>query len=150
MAGLGVFPVVNEALAAAPTERPPLVASNPEGLVGTVARRLPRRPCDACRPAKLHDLLGKRCARQGCATSSAASSAWNEKQLAKKLVADLELPEGLFVWRRKSAWNNHAIIRSYISLLARRFGDIVRERYVIVLVDVYRSHIESSIFQHAR
>ena len=74
----------------------------------------------------------------------------NEHQFPVKLLEGLRpLPHGVHMWRCKSAWNNHATMRRYISLLAKSLGDLVQQRYVILLLDVHRSHIDVSIFKHA-
>ena len=69
-----------------------------------------------------------------------------------QLLRDLAgaLPANVHVWRRKSAWTNHEAVRKYISLLAKSLGELVHTRYVVLLMDVARSHIDVSIFLHAR
>ena len=54
------------------------------------------------------------------------------------------------LWRQKSAWNNHSTMRKWLTRLTKSLGSLVTKRYVIVLVDVRPSHIDGSIFPHAR
>lgn len=54
------------------------------------------------------------------------------------------------LWRQKSAWNSHSTMRKWLTLLAQALGPVVRTRYVIGIVDVHPSHIDTSIFLHAR
>ena len=60
------------------------------------------------------------------------------------------LPKNIHLYKQQSAWNNHACMRKYISLLGKSLGDAVRQRYVILLLDVHRSHIDQSILTHAK
>ena len=60
------------------------------------------------------------------------------------------LPKNIHLYKQQSAWNNHACMRRYISLLGKSLGDAVRQRYVILLLDVHRSHIDQSILTHAK
>ena len=61
-----------------------------------------------------------------------------------------DLPGNVTLWRQKSAWNCHATMRRWLTLLAESLGQLVHERYVILVVDVHPSHIDESIFLHAR
>lgn len=54
------------------------------------------------------------------------------------------------LWRQPSAWNCHATMRKWLTLLTKALGPLVRARTVIVVLDVHPSHIHASIFQHAR
>lgn len=56
----------------------------------------------------------------------------------------------VILWRQQSAWNCHATMRKWLTLLAKALGPLVRARTVIVVLDVHPSHIHASIFQHAR
>ena len=60
------------------------------------------------------------------------------------------LPKNIHLYKQQSAWNNHACMRRYISLLGKSLGGAVRQRYVILLLDVHRSHIDQSILTHAK
>ena len=59
-------------------------------------------------------------------------------------------PDGVHLWRQKSAWNSHATMRSYLCLLAKRLGDVLRQRYVILVLDTATVHIHMSIYKLAR
>ena len=38
----------------------------------------------------------------------------------------------MYMWRCKSAWNSHLLMRRYLSLLASSLGSVLKERYVIL------------------
>ena len=52
--------------------------------------------------------------------------------------------------REKSAWNNHGMMRKYLSLLGKCFGNVAKERYVILLLDGHRCHPHESVLAHAK
>ena len=68
----------------------------------------------------------------------------NEHQVSlgvlHRLQASGTLPVNIYIWREKSSWTTHAIMRRYLTLLARCLGETVAERTVVVLVDVNRAH----------
>ena len=73
----------------------------------------------------------------------------NEHQFSVALLKSLtSLPTNIHVWRCKSAWNTHALMRRYLSLLASSLGSVVKERYVILILDVARCHIHPTILAH--
>ena len=76
----------------------------------------------------------------------------NERQVSKALLDTVasKLPANMVCWRLKSSWNSHETMRKWLSLLAKSLGNLVRDRTVILLVDVNPSHIHQSIFVHAR
>ena len=75
----------------------------------------------------------------------------NERQFSAAMIACLPaLPANIHVWRCKSAWNNHALMRRYLSLLASSLGSVARDRYTILVVDVARCHIDPTILAHAK
>ena len=75
----------------------------------------------------------------------------NEHQFSVALLKSLtSLPTNIHVWRCKSAWNTHALMRRYLSLLASSLGSVVKERYVILILDVARCHIHPTILAHAK
>ena len=76
----------------------------------------------------------------------------NERQVSKALLDTIagKLPANMVCWRLKSSWNSHETMRKWLSLLAKSLGNLVRDRTVILLVDVNPSHIHQSIFVHAR
>ncbi|CAJ1388722.1 unnamed protein product, partial [Effrenium voratum] len=160
---MAYFQWVNEALTAAPTGRSPLVINMDEtavvrhvsGLVGTVVRhpRATRCPKDE---ATLSDVRSYISYFASITHDRAVQPmlpqvlVGNEHQFPVKLLEGLRpLPHGVHVWRCKSAWNNHATMRRYISLLAKSLGDLVQQRYVILLAECALSHIDVSIFKHA-
>ena len=155
---------MNFALAAAPEGRPPLVVNMDEtslvrhadGLVGTVVKHRGGN--------KVGDKAASLAARRSCMTLMAAIThdtavqpklpqvlIGNKHQLTAQVLRDAKpLPHNIHVFKEETAWNNHAVMRRYISLLAKALGDMVKQRYVILLLDVHRSHIDKSIFVHAR
>ena len=78
----------------------------------------------------------------------------NEHQVSlgvlRRLRASGSLPASIHIWREKSAWTTHGIMRRYLSVLAQSLGETVAERTVVVLVDVNRAHVDHSILLHAR
>ena len=76
----------------------------------------------------------------------------NERQVSKALLDTIagKLPANMVCWRLKSSWNSHETMRKWLSLLAKSLGNLVRDRTVILLVNVNPSHIHQSIFVHAR
>ena len=77
----------------------------------------------------------------------------NEHQFTKRLLGEVasQIPSPkIHMWRKKSAWMCHASMRQYLSLLRKSLGEHARERYVILLVDVFAGHIDKSIYLHAR
>lgn len=77
----------------------------------------------------------------------------NEHQFPAAMMEALttvSLPDTMHVWRCKSAWNSHALMRRYLSLLTSSLGSIVRDRYVILVLDVARCHIHPTILAHAK
>ena len=50
----------------------------------------------------------------------------------------------------RSLLGSHSTMRKWLTLLTKSLGSLVTKRYVIVLVDVHPSHIDGSIFLHAR
>ena len=155
---------MNFALAAAPEGRPSLVVNMDEtslvrhanGLVGTVVKNWGGN--------KVGDKAASLAARRSCMTFMAAIThdtavqpklpqvlIGNKHQLTAQVLRDAKpLPHNIHVFKEETAWNNHAVMRRYISLLAKALGDMVKQRYVILLLDVHRSHIDKSIFVHAR
>ena len=155
---------MNFALAAAPEGRPPLVVNMDEtslvrhanGLVGTVVKYRAGN--------KVGDMAASLAARRSCMTLMAAIThdtavqpklpqvlIGNKHQLTAQVLTDAKLlPHNIHVFKEETAWNNHAVMRRYISLLAKALGDVVKQRYVILLLDVHKSHIDKSIFVHAR
>ena len=155
---------MNFALAAAPEGRPPLVVNMDEtslvrhanGLVGTVVKNGGGN--------KVGHKAASLAARRSCMTLMAAIThdtavqpklpqvlIGNKHQLTAQVLRDAKpLPHNIHVFKEETAWNNHAVMRRYISLLAKALGDMVKQRYVILLLDVHRSHIDKSIFVHAR
>ena len=74
----------------------------------------------------------------------------NEHQLSVALMRNLPArPENMHVWRCKSAWNSHALMRKYISLLASSLGSVLTDRSVILILDVAPCHIHPTILAHA-
>ena len=76
----------------------------------------------------------------------------NEHQFTKELLRSLvgKVPPNVSIWRQRSAWNSHATMRKWLSLLSKALGPLMQNRYVVLLLDVHASHIDSSIFLHAR
>ena len=67
----------------------------------------------------------------------------NEHKFTKKALAAVlpACPDRIFLWRQKSAWNSHATMRAYTCLLCKCLGTLLRERYVILVLDGARAHV---------
>ena len=75
----------------------------------------------------------------------------NERQFTKTIMNGVEfLPNNVYMWRCKSAWNSHLLMRRYLSLLASCLGSTLKERYVILILDVARCHLHPTILGHAK
>ena len=75
----------------------------------------------------------------------------NERQLSAATMRNLTgLPENIHVWRCKSAWNSHALMRRYLSLPASSLGSVLKDRYVILILDVALCHLHPTILAHAK
>ena len=155
------FQWMNFALAAAPLGRPPLLINMDEtsvvrhtsGLVGTIVK-YPAGMMRAGDPGSLGD-------RRSCITFMASIThdtaiqpklpqilIGNKHQFTAQVMRLAQtLPKNIHLYKQQSAWNNHACMRRYISLLGKSLGDAVRQRYVILLLDVHRSHIDQSILK---
>lgn len=76
----------------------------------------------------------------------------NEHQFTLELLREVagKLPASISLWRQKSSWNSHGTMRKWLTLLSKALGRLVQQRYVVLLLDVHASHIDNTIFQHAR
>ena len=54
------------------------------------------------------------------------------------------------LWRAKSAWNCHKLMKDYIRLLCEHLGDLLRLRSVYLLLDLAPCHIHDSIYELAK
>ena len=60
----------------------------------------------------------------------------NERQFTATIMNSVDfLPSNVHLWRCKSAWNSHMLMRRYLSLLASSLGSALKERYVILILD---------------
>jgi hypothetical protein len=75
----------------------------------------------------------------------------NQRQFTKKVMADLapHVPKNFFVWSQESAWNSHAGMRRVLRLLVNCLGDVLLTRQLVLLVDMAKCHIHSTIFAEA-
>lgn len=161
------FKWINCAISEAPLDRPPLIINMDEtalayhvtGVQGTVLRHLPkapgRRPADH---AQLSDVRGHVSFLASVTHDPAAQPLLpqvllgNEHKFTVRALKDAakHCPENVVLWRQKSAWNSHATMRRFIVLLTKRLGKLVKERYVILLLDCATVHIHASIYKLAR
>ena len=75
----------------------------------------------------------------------------SHRQFTATVVKDVSfLPSNVYMWRCKSAWNSHLLMRRYLSLLASSLGSVLKERYVILILDVARCHLHPTILAHAK
>jgi len=64
--------------------------------------------------------------------------------MMKKLAP--QIPDGFYVWREESSWNNFATMRKALCLLMNCLQDLLGTHQVILVLDVARCHFHSSIF----
>ena len=159
------FQWLNFAIGEAPPGREPLILNMDEtsicrhvgGLRGTIAQVSSGRPM----PKDSASLAQRRCniSYIACIAHDAAVQPQlpqvllgNEHQFTKELLRSLvgKVPPNVSIWRQRSAWNSHATMRRWLSLLSTALGPLMQNRYVVLLLDVHASHIDSSIFLHAR
>lgn len=158
------FQWLNAAMDEAPPLRPPLIVNMDEtaivrhvtGVRGTIIRATRKFPTAIDRVS----LSNRRSSVSLLA--SVASDATVQAQLPQVLLGNehaftLQVLRSIgstvgnvTLWRQKSAWNSHSTMRKWLTLLAKALGPLVEARYVIVVVDVHPSHIDTSIFLHAR
>ncbi len=127
------------------------------GLRGTVARNL-RGPLSPIDNAQLADLRGH-VSLLACVTHDADVQPrlpqvllGNEHKFTKQVLRQSaqRCPANVHMWRQKSAWNSHATMRRFICLLARCLGDLLQQRYVILVMDCAQCHLDNSIYMLAR
>ena len=158
------FQWLNAAMDAAPQSRPPLLINMDEtailrhvsGLRGTVVKATSKMQVAIDRAS----LSARRSSISllACISSDAGIQAdlpqvllGNEHTFTLQVLRSVGSRVGnAILWRQKSAWNNHSTMRKWLTLLTNSLGSLVTTRYVIVLVDVHPSHIDGSIFLHAR
>lgn len=165
---MGYFRWVNHAQASAPEGRQPLIINLDEtslaysftGSVGTVVceKYMPDGVQQGTENANTADTRGHVTYVSMITHDSAVQPKvpqvilGNEHRFTKTLLASVkpQVPSNVVLMRCKSAWNCHATMRAILSLLARTLGKLAKDRYVILLLDVHRSHIHGTIFTHAR
>lgn len=158
------FQWLNAAVEDAPQNRPPLLLNMDEtaivrhmtGLRGTVVKATSKARAAIDRASLSH--------RRSCISFLACISddVTVQAQLPQVLLGNHnvftlqvlrslgERTDNIVLWRESSAWNCHCTMRKWLTLIAKSLGPLVHERYVILLVDVHSSHIDNSIFLHAR
>ena len=156
----------NYAIGEAPPGRLPLLVNMDEtalayhmvGLRGTVLRKLPAGSCPPADHAGLADVRGHVSLLASVTHEVAVQPRLpqvllgNEHKFTKQVLqkASPHCPSNVHMWRQKSAWNSHATMRQFISLLARCLGDLLKTRYVILVLDCAQCHIDKSIYMQAR
>jgi hypothetical protein len=165
---LAFFRWVNHAQESAPAERKPLLINLDEtslayaftGASGTVicAKHLPPEIVDATEDADMSDTHGHVTYVSMVTHETHLQPLLpqiligNEHCFTKKLLAEVKphVPANFVLLRKKSAWNCHETMRNILSHLAKALRDVIPKRHVILLLDVHRSHIHSSIFSLSR
>jgi hypothetical protein len=66
------------------------------------------------------------------------------------MMSSVLVPPNIVLLWKKSAWNCHETMREILSLLAKALKSVMKERSVILILDVHSSHIDTTIFAHAR
>lgn len=76
----------------------------------------------------------------------------NAHKFTVKMLEALQpnVPKNVHLWRESTAWNTHATMRRYLTLLADSLGSLVRTRYVILLLDCAAVHFHPSIERLAK
>lgn len=161
---MAFFQWANAAVATAPHGRRPLLLNMDEtslayhfcGLRGTVVR--PCNPCSHTAPkdkASLNDVRGHVSYLSTVANDVGVQALLpqvllgNEHKFTRHVLRSVACPAQIHLWRQKSAWNSHSTMRRYLCLLAKCLGNLVKERYVVLLVDTAKVHIHISIYKLA-
>lgn len=76
----------------------------------------------------------------------------NERRFTKKLMNALaaHTPPGYYLWREKSSWNTHALMRKAICVLVKHLKDYVATHQLILVLDVASCHLHNSICSLAK
>lgn len=76
----------------------------------------------------------------------------NVHKFTVKMLRTLQpdVPANVHLWRELTAWNTHATMRRYVTLLADSLGSLVQTRYVILLLDCAAVHFHPSIEKLAK
>ena len=76
----------------------------------------------------------------------------NERRFTKKLLKELaaHTPPGYYLWREKSSWNTHALMRKAICILAKHLKDYVATHQLILVLDVAGCHLHHTICSLAK
>lgn len=126
------------------------------GLIGTAVKN----PSNGCQLGEVAPLCDRRSYITYLATITHDSEVQprlpqvligNERQFTATIMNSVDfLPSNVYLWRCKSAWNSHMLMRRYLSLLASSLGSVLKERYVILILDVARCHLHPTILAHAK
>lgn len=75
----------------------------------------------------------------------------NKKAFLLKTLNALapDIPEGFFVWREESSWNNHVLMCRALRILADRLKDYKDSHQIILILDVARCHRHPLIYSWA-
>ena len=74
----------------------------------------------------------------------------NKNQIPAKTLKDIgPVPENFYLWREESAWNSHAKMRRAMCCLVKHLKDYQATHQIILVLDVAKSHYDSSIFSLA-
>jgi hypothetical protein len=75
----------------------------------------------------------------------------NKHKFTAKLLKELapHIPEGFFLWREESSWNNAVLMRKAMSQLMKHLKEHVDTHQVILVLDSARCHLHPSIAQLA-
>ena len=74
-----------------------------------------------------------------------------EKALPLKVIKAVSphVPEGFYLWREKSSWNNKVLMCRALRLLAKHLKEYLATYQVVLVLDVARSHRHQSIYSLA-
>ena len=75
----------------------------------------------------------------------------NTHRFTKKLLNKISsaVPKNFYLFREQSSWNNHNLMRKALSLLVRHLKDYQESHEFVLVLDVARCHVHSSIFSLA-
>ena len=164
----GFFRWINHAVDEAPTFRAPLIINLDETAVGysftgqrgtiLCTKNLPSGRQLASESASLADRRGH--VTHVCMITHESEIQpklpqilmGNEHKFTHELLRSVsqERPHNVELWRQASSWNSHVAMRRVLRCLSAALGPIVRERYVILVLDVAPCHIHESIYNEAR
>jgi hypothetical protein len=75
----------------------------------------------------------------------------NHHRFTHKLLKSVfpHTPDGYYLWREVSSWNNHELMCRALKLLAKHLKDYLVSHQLVLVLDVAKCHLHSSIYSLA-